>query len=192
MPNQKNIDTLNILKEKLAGAKSVIFAEYHGLTSNQVNDLRSKIKESGAEMSVAKNTLIKVALNEENPVMKSSKELSAKIDEELKGPIATIFSYSDAIASIKVLAQFAQNLVAQGREVGLPKIKAGIIDGEFASAEKIGILSSLPSREELLAKLVGTLKSPLSGLVNVLNGNQRKLVYALSAIAKKRSQESNS
>ena len=70
MPNQKNIDSLNILKGKLAKAKSVIFAEYHGLTSNQVNDLRSKIKESGAEMSVAKNTLIKVALNEENPVMR--------------------------------------------------------------------------------------------------------------------------
>jgi len=187
MPNQKNIEALNTVKEKLSKAKSVIFAEYHGLTSNQVNQLRSKIKQSGAEMSVSKNTLLKVALDE-----RLSPEAGEQLKEQLKGPIATVFSYEDAISPIKILAQFAQNLITQGREVGLPKIKAGIIDGQFTTAEKIGILANLPSREELIARLVGTMKSPLTGLVNVLNGNQRKLVYALSAVAKKKSQESNS
>ena len=134
-------------------------------------------------MSVSKNTLLKVALDE-----KLSPEAGEQLKEQLKGPIATVFSYEDAIAPIKILAQFAQNLITQGREVGLPKIKAGIIDGQFTSAEKIGILANLPTREELIAKLVSTMKSPLAGLVNVLNGNQRKLVYALSAIARKKSE----
>lgn len=178
MPNQKNKDTLDTIKEKVAKAKSVIFAEYHGLSSNQVNELRSKIKESGAELSVAKNTLLKIALKENF----SEKAGVENVEKELKGPVATIFAYEDAIAPIKVLTQFAKTLE-------LPRIKGGIIDGEFASAEKIGILSNLPSREELLAKLVGVLKSPLFGFVNVLGGNQRKLVYALSAIAEKKSKQ---
>lgn len=174
MPNQKNTDKLNTLKDELSKAKSVIFAEYHGLDANKVNQLRSRIKESGAEFTVAKNTLLKIALDEK----KSPKEAG----DQLEGPVATIFAYEDAVAPIKALADFA-------KEFELPTVKGGIIDGEFASAEKINVLSNLPAREELLARLVGTLNSPLSGLVNTLSGNQRKLVYVLSAIAEKRNEE---
>lgn len=175
MPNQTKVEKVKKLKEKIAESKSIIFAEYHGLDANQVNELRSKIKETGAEMTVAKNTLMKIALEEE-------KAGSKEVNEQLEGPVATFFGYEDAISPIKALAEFA-------KKFELPTIKIGIIDGEVTSVTKIDILSKLPSKEELLARLVGGLNAPLSGFVNVLGGSQRKLVYALSALADKKAQE---
>lgn len=174
---QKNIDKVNELKDKISKSNSMIFAEYHGLDANKVNELRAVIKETGAEMTIVKNTLLKIALEKEKA---GSKELN----EQLEGPIATVFSYEDSIAPIKAIAEFAEKFE-------FPTIKAGIIDGEFTNAAKMMILSKLPSRDELIAKLVGSLKSPLSGIISVLGGSQRNFVYALSAIADKRKKESN-
>lgn len=178
MPNEKNLNKVEELKEKLAKAKSVVFAEYHGLDANQTSDLRMKINENGGEMTVAKNTLMKIALKEENMG-------SDELDENLEGPVATFFAYEDAISPIKALVDFA-------KELELPKIKAGIFEGKFANLEKIKVLSELPSKEELLARVVGGLKSPISGFVNALGGTRNNLVYVLSAVADKKSeQESN-
>lgn len=172
MANTIKTEKVNKLKEKIAASKSLIFAEYHGLDVNQINDLRVVIKEAGGEMTVAKNTLMKVALEDK----------SDEINETLKGPIATIFSYEDAIAPIKAIADFA-------KKFNLPTIKAGIVNGEFQDATKIKILSELPSKDELIARLVGGLKSPLTGIANVLSGTNRNFVYVLSAIADKRGEE---
>jgi large subunit ribosomal protein L10 len=169
MANQIKTDKVNILREKIAKAKSMVFAEYHGLDANKVNELRAAITETGAEMTVAKNTLLKVALGEEKA---GSKELT----EHLQGPVATIFAYEDPIAPIKAIAEFAE-------EHEFPTLKAGMIDGEYTDAAKLNILSKLPSRDELIAKVVGSLKAPLSGIATVLGGTQRNFVYALSAIA---------
>jgi large subunit ribosomal protein L10 len=175
MPNQQKIEKVNKLREKIAGAKSIIFAEYHGLDANQINELRSQVKEAGADMSVAKNTLMKIALEEE-------KVGSKKVSESLEGPVATFFTQEDAITPLKAIVEFA-------KQFELPTIKIGIIDGEVTSAEKLGVLSLLPSKEELLTMLVRGLKSPITKFVNVLGGSQRKLVYALSAVADKKAQE---
>lgn len=174
MASQKSIEKINELKQKITKAKSVIFAEYHGLDANKVNELRAQIKETGAEMTVAKNTLMKIALEEAET---GSKELN----EQLDGPIATFFAYEDAISPIKALAEFAEKFE-------FPTIKAGIIAGEFTSAEKMNILGKLPSKEELLTRIVRGFSSPLTGFANVLGGGQRKIVYALSAIADKRAE----
>jgi len=175
MPNLKNIQTVQNLKEKISKAKSVIFTEYHGLSANQINELRSKIRESGAEVKVAKNSLIKIALEEE-------KVKETVFEGSLNGPTAVIFSYEDVLAPIKIIADFA-------KKIELPKIKAGIIEGIFTSAEKIEELSRLPSKDELLAKTVIGLKSPITGFVNIMGGVQRKLIYTLSAIAGERKKE---
>jgi large subunit ribosomal protein L10 len=167
MPNQKNIKLVEELQEKLSKAKSVVFAEYSGLDANKLNSLRKEIRETGAEISIAKNTLMKKVLERDD------------LEEELSGQICTIFSYEDAISPLKKLVEFVKNNE-------LPVVKLGIIDGVLTSASQIVELSKLPSREELIAQIVGGLKSPLSGIVNVLSGPQRKLVYALSAIAEKK------
>ncbi|MBI2414222.1 50S ribosomal protein L10 [candidate division WWE3 bacterium] len=172
MPNNKNVALLEELKKKVSLAKSMVFADYHGLKSNQANDLRQKMKEVGGEMSISKNSLLKIALKEKNL-------LSKEANEVLDGPVATFFAYDDAIAAIKLLADFA-------KKITLPKIRGAVVDGLFANASKVEILSQLPSRDQLIAKVVGGLKSPLTGFVNVIGGTRRNLVYVLSAIADKK------
>jgi len=171
MPNEKNIQTVQNLKEKVAKAKSITFAEYHGLSSNDINELRSKIKENDAEMIIAKNTLLKIALNDENVD-------TSNLEEDLKGPTTAIFSYTDPIAPIKTLFEFAKNLE-------LPAVKSALIEGVYNTAQQVEILSNLPSREELLAQVLHGFNAPLSGFANTIGGVQRKFVYALSALADK-------
>lgn len=172
MPNIKNKDSVKDIREKVAKAKAIVVADYHGLKVNQINDLRSRLSEQGMEMAVTKNTLLKIALKEENVTL-------GDFESHLKGPSATFFAYEDAIAPLKVLFEF-------NKEYELPVIKAGIIEGTYNDSEGVKVLSELPGKDELIARVVGGMKSPLVGLVNVLGGNQRNLVYVLSAIANKK------
>src|SRR3989344_7279152 len=118
------------------------------------------MRQAGAEMSVAKNTLLKIALKEE-------KQLVDEVEKGLKGPTATIFSYNAPGSPIKALVEFAKKLE-------LPKIKFALIEGHFTNENDVAILGALPSRDILIAQVVRVIKSPLSGLV-----------YTLYAIAKK-------
>jgi large subunit ribosomal protein L10 len=167
MPNQKNIKLVEELQEKLSKAKSVVFAEYTGLSANKLNSLRKELRETGSEVSIAKNTLIKRVLGKKD------------LADKLSGQICTIFSYEDAVSPLKKLVEFVKTNE-------LPIVKMGIFDGILTSANQIVELSKLPSRGELIAQIIGSFKSPLTGVVNVLSGPQRKLVYALSAIAEKK------
>ncbi len=160
------------LRNKISKSKSIIFTYYHGLTANNINDLRSKLEATGAEASVAKNTLLKLALKEE-------KQLTDEIEKGLKGPTATIFSYDDPVASIKALVEFAKKLE-------LPKIKFALVEGRFMDDKEVGVLSTLPSKDVLISQIIRSMKSPLSSLINVMSGNKRKLIHALSAIARKK------
>ncbi len=169
MPNQKNTETVKVLREKVSKAKSIIFADFKGLAANNASDLRQQMHDQNAEVSVSKNTLLKIALNEE-------KVATDKLEEHLKGNTVAIFSYDDAIAPLKPLVEFA-------KKFELLKIKAAVINGIFADAAQVDTISKLPSREQLIAQVIGTMKSPLSGFVNVLSGSKRKFVYAIKAIA---------
>ncbi len=170
MPNTKNTELVQELRTKVAKSKSIIFANIQGLKSNDTNDLRQKLKDQNAEVAMAKNTLLEIALKQEN------KDVT-KVSGDLKGSTIAIFGYNDPIAPIKALVEFA-------KKFELIKIKSGLVDDKYASAADVDTLSKLPSKEQLIAQVLGTMKSPLSGFVNVLSGTPRKLVYALSAIAK--------
>lgn len=170
MPNQKNKDNLTELKEKVAKAKSMTFVDYMGLKANDFNNFRSKVREDAGESVIARNTLVKIALNEEGYT-------NEEIDTLLKGPTAVIFSYEDPIATIRTIYKTS-------KELELPKVKFALVEGTYATSEEVQVLSELPSKEELIAKVVGGLKSPLSGIVNVLGGTQRQFVTVLSEIAK--------
>jgi len=163
MPSQKNKDTVASLQEKLQKSRSVVLADYRGLTVNQQRKLRNKVKDSGGELIVAKNSLIKLAL--------------AKEKLELSGPTIILFAFEDEVAPLKVLVEFA-------KENELPKAKLGFFAKETLSADQLNQLASLPAKVELMTKTVYTLKSPLSGIVSVLSGNIRKLVYVLKAVKK--------
>jgi large subunit ribosomal protein L10 len=152
--------------DKLTKAKSVVFADYKGLTMAQLSGLRNELRDQGAEFSVTKNNLIKIAL-------KDSKANTP--DEVFEGPIATLFSYEDEISPIKALVKLL-------KDSGLGKVKGGIYEEEFMDQYKVIKLASLPGKDELRAKVVGSLGAPLYGIVGVLQANLRNLVYVLDQI----------
>lgn len=175
MPSQHNQDQVKVIKDKLEKAKSVVLADYAGLSVNLQQELRAKVVEAGGELTVAKNTLLKIA----------AKELKYPVEDltdSFTGPTITLFSYEDPIAPLKALAEFA-------KDNELPSIKAGYLNKEPLSKDQVNELAKLPSKVELIAKTVGTIKAPLTGIVNVLSGNLRNLVFALKAIEKSKGGE---
>lgn len=154
------------LSEKLGNMKSAVFTCVSGYTMDDANALRAKGKKAGVDVLIAKKTLLVRALEE--------KGFSVAKDD-LEGSILTTIGYNDEIAAAKLIAELAKDR----EEI---KIVGGILEGTFVGSEAIKQLATLPTKEELLAKLVGSLNAPISGFVNVLAGNLRNLVYVLNAI----------
>ncbi len=156
--------------EELAGKikrqKSLIFTDAKGVKVKDVQAVRKELKKLDAEYKVAKKTLIDLALKKEG------KEINLS---EFSGSLASSFGYNDPISLIKVLTKLAKTNDKF-------KILGGMVEGRVLSASEIKELSKIPSKEILLAKLVGSIKSPISGFANVLQGNLRNLVGVLNAI----------
>jgi len=170
---QKKIETVDKLSEKLGRAKALIFANYQGLTHRQLEDLKKKIKPLNADLLVTKNTLLKRALEK-------SGDLKVVEDEKsLDQPTATLFIYEDLIEPLKQLAKVI-------KELNLPTIKFGILDKKIITGEEVLKLASLPAKDVLIAQLLGNMKSPITGLVFVLNSNIQKLAITLKAISEKK------
>lgn len=164
---------LDALREKYAKSKGVVFARYKGLTVNEIQDLRSRLRGESSEMMVTKKTLMGLMLSEAS----LPKETMTAMD----GPVAVVFGYEDEVAPAKVVAEFAKDHEAVG-------FYAGILDGKLIDEQGVLELSKLPSKPELLAKLVGSMKSPVNGFVNVLNGNLRGLAQVLNQIKEQKEQ----
>ena len=159
------------LKEKLGRAKALVFADYKGLSMKQLSDLRDKLREQNAEFSITKNTLLERALPSSNLQLPPS---------ILNGPTATLMAFDDQISPIKIL-------VKAFKDYTIGKIKMGFLGVEPLDEAKVIQLSTLPTKDELRGQIVGVLVAPLQGMVSVLQGNLRNLVYVLSEIQKNRS-----
>ncbi len=167
MVKENKKEQVAVIKEKFNNSELVIFAEYRGLNVADDRKLRSDFRSNSADYCVYKNNLVKIAIG----------DTVSGIDEKVfSGPTSFIFS-SDPVAPAKVICNFIKDA-----EKEVLKIKGGIYQKQFISSDKVKELASLPGREELLAKLVYVLNSPISGFVNVLHANLRKLVYALNAV----------
>ncbi len=140
------------LVETLKTAQAGVLVDYRGLTVEQDTDLRRKLREAGVEYKVVKNTLTRFA----------AKEVGLDgLDEQLNGPTSLAVSTEDPVAPAKVIADFAKN-------VECLQIKAGFIDGNVISLEEVKTLANTPSRETLIAKIMGSLNAPISNLVRTL------------------------
>ncbi|MDZ4384967.1 MAG: 50S ribosomal protein L10 [Candidatus Moranbacteria bacterium] len=158
------------LAEKLKNSKAVVFSDYKGLKVKDMTVLRRDLRAEGVDLKVLKKTLINIALKD------AGIEMDAKA---LEGQVAVAISSRDEVAAAKIIAKLAkvnENL----------KIVGGILGTKELSIAEVDALAKLPSKEELLAKLVWTLNAPVSGFVNVLAGNMRGFVTALQAIADKK------
>ena len=155
------------LAERLSKMKSAVFADYSGLSVAKMTELRRELKKQGVEIKVAKKTLIDLAFKKAG-----IKKVEAK---KLMGQIVLVLGYQDEVAPAKILYNF-------GKGEEHLKILGGILNNDFIESQAIIDLAKLPSRQELLTKLVGSIAAPLSGMINVLQGNLRNLIYVLAQI----------
>lgn len=161
------------IKEKIEAAKSIVLMNYHGLNVGEVTELRDKFRAEEVDYKVYKNTLMRRAFT----------ELGYEgLYEILKGPSSIAFSMADAVPAAKIASEFAKDHEAL-------EIKSGVLDGKVISTDMIESLAKLPSREVLIAQVLGGLNAPIQGLANVLNGTIRGLAVVLNAIAEKKEQE---
>lgn len=167
---QKRIAITDSLKDKLTRAKTVVVTDYRGLNMTQLGELRRELIKVDAEYTVAKNRL----------VVRAAKEAGYPTEDRFLGPTAVLFAYGDEIAPIKTLSAFIKTNK-------LPEIKIGYLNQELLTADRVSQLAKLPSRDELIAKVVGGFSSPLYGLVGALQGNLRDLVYTINAIKDQKS-----
>ena len=152
------------IKEKLEKAQTVVLASYQGLTVEEDTQLRKNLREAGIEYKVYKNTLVTLAARELG--------MDAGIEQYLEGPVSIAFGYEDVTAPARILNDFAKDHKKL-------ELKAGLVEGEIYDKAKLEQLASIPSKEVLIAKLLGSIKSPLSNFA-----------YLLSAIKDKKEAES--
>lgn len=155
------------LAEKLKNSKAVVFSDYKGLPVKDMMALRRELKKEGVDLKVAKKTLIKLALKD------AGFEIDAK---KFEGQLALAISAEDEVVAAKIIAKTAkanENI----------KMVGGILGTKELSASEVKALSLIPSKQELLAKLVGSINAPVSGFVNTLAGNVRGLIQVLKAVS---------
>ncbi len=165
MPTAKKEATIEELRKRLAAAKNLFFTSYAGLTVEQIGKLRRALRKDGTSYSVVKNTLFSRA---------ADTALAEALAPILVGPTAIAFAGPDPVAPAKALKTFADEVKALG-------IKAAYIDGQLVDAAQVAALASLPTKQELQAKVLGMLSSPMRGLVGVLAANPAGFVRVLSA-----------
>ncbi len=167
---EQKAQQLQELKQEFSGAQSIIFTNYIGLTVAQVSDLRRKLRAAGAEMKVAKKTLMCIAAKENG--------LPVPADKDLPGPVACIFSKTDPIVGPQVAFAF-------GKEHKQVKFLGGFFEGKLLSASDAQTLATIPGRPVLLATFAGMLQSPLRSFASIINSPLTGFARALSEKSKK-------
>ncbi|HOA28463.1 MAG: 50S ribosomal protein L10 [Candidatus Cloacimonetes bacterium] len=178
MVQQYKVDKVKDLVERLSSAKAIVLVDYKGINIEQVNELRARFRKDQVDYVVQKNTLIKIALNELN---------ITGLDDYLKGPTAVAICLDDEVSPARVLAKFKKEIM---EDLGFPTFKAGYVAGHVFSAKQLEALAGLPTREELLSKVVGSMAAPITGFMAVNQGIIRKFVYALNAVKDKQADAS--
>lgn len=174
MPNAKILSEKQAivaeLTEKLQNAAAGVIVDYRGITVAEDTDLRAKMREAGVDYFVMKNTLSRFAVK------------NAGLDElcdVLKGTTSIALCQGDPVAAAKVVSEFSKKLAAQEKFT----VKAGFVDGKVIDAAGVKALADLPSKEVLVATVLGTLIAPVRGLATVLDANISGLARVVQAIA---------
>ena len=159
------------LAEKMKNSVAGVIVSYMGITVADDTALRRKLREAGVEYAVVKNTMLRRAADQIG---------LEGLDHVLEGSTALAISATDHVAAAKILSEYAEKSKSF-------EIKAGYVEGKVIDPAGVSELAKMPPKEVLVAKVLGGLNAPISGFVNVLNGNIRGLVVALNAIAEQKS-----
>lgn len=166
MPRPEKVEQVDLLTEKLKGAKVAVLTDYRGLTVGQLQDLRGRLRAQEVEYRVVKNTLARRAAVEAG---------HPEFQDLLKGPVAIAFGYGELSVPARVLAEFTRQTRLRLEVVG------GLVEGRVMNGEQVRQTAELPSRDVLLAQLLGTLQSPVSQLVATIQAPVQQLVGLLEA-----------
>ncbi|MCE5204449.1 MAG: 50S ribosomal protein L10 [Coriobacteriales bacterium] len=167
MPLADKREIVSEIKDHFHGASAVIMTDYRGLTVKQMQALRSKLRESGAEVKVYKNTLTELAL----------RELALpSMDSMLAGPTAFVFATGDPVGPAKAIMDFAKTNKSL-------EVKGGFVDHVVVGADDIKALAALPSRDVLIAQIMGAMLSPVRGFMSMCNAPAGALARVMKAVA---------
>ncbi len=174
LTRQRKAELVKDLASKFEQSKAAFLVDFKGLSVEEVTEVRKALRSVGSELKVARNTLAKRALADHE-------QESAVLSEKLVGTNAFVFAYEEAPASAKTLTGFAKDLECL-------KIKGGVMGGEELDENRIKFLATLPGKDELRAKLLGTLQAPASQLARALAGVPQGMVTVLKAYSDKQNE----
>jgi large subunit ribosomal protein L10 len=172
MARPEKVAEVQAITEKIQAAKSIVLADYAGLTVEQMTIFRAQCREQQVQCRVVKNRLAKIACD--------NAELS-ELKDHLTGPIAMIFGPESQVDPAKITVNFAKDNEAM-------EIKAGFLDGQILDTAAVVALSMVPSKDELIAKMMGSINSPLTGLAMTFNGVISGLARVIDAVAKQKAE----
>jgi len=175
MARPEKVAEVTAIAERIQSAQSMVLADYTGLTVLQMTEFRRICKAASVECRVVKNRLARIAAdNADMGVMK----------DHLTGPTAIMFGPESQVDPAKVVADFAKTNEAM-------EIKGGFLDGEYLDKGQVLALSRVPSKDELIAKMMGSINSPVTGIAMVMNGVAGALARAIDAVAKQKAEAAN-
>lgn len=167
MPTATKEGLVAEIKDRFNDAGAVIMIDYRGLTVKEMQALRARLRETGSEVKIYKNSLTEIAI----------RELALpSMDQYLEGPTAFVFIADDAVAPAKALTAFAKEHQAL-------ELKGGFVQNQVVGAEGVKAIATLPSTEELIARLMGTMQNPIVGFARVLNGPVEAFARTVQAVA---------
>ena len=167
---EQKAEQVELLSEKLKKAKVAVLTDYRGLTVSQIQELRGKLRSGDVEYRIVKNTLARRAAEAAGvPALQS----------ELEGPVAIAFGYDDLSLPSKLINEFVRSTRLK------LDVKGGLVEGRVFSPEQVKQLADLPSRETLIAQLLGTLQSPVGQLVAIMQTPHQQLLGVLNAYKNK-------
>ena len=174
MSKPQRQDMVQALKAELQASPDVYLTDFTGLDVLRMTELRRRLRVAGVKYIVVKNTLMQRALAENDVT---------ELDEHLTGPTGVVLAGEDPVSAAKVLTEFV-------KEHERPAIKVGFLDGKIVTPEDVQRLAKLPSRDQLLAQLAGTMQAPVAGFLGALNGLLYQFVGAVEALRAQRRAES--
>ena len=175
MKRSKKQEVIEILKKDFTEYDAAVMVDYRGLNVAQISDLRNKLREQTCSLKVVKNTFSAIA---------SEGTQFEALKDKFQGPTAFAFTKGNPVQMAKILTEYSK----QNENL---KLKLGFLRGKLLTSDELKEVAKLPPKEVLLARLIGAIQSPVSGLLSVIQGPARSLVCAINAVAEKRKDNGN-
>lgn len=175
MNKEQKVEAIEEIKEMIKSSDAIYLTDFSGLTVEEVNDLRKEFYKSGLKYKVVKNTLTVRALKETD---KYTSHLE-KLTESLNGPTGIVYSLNNPVAPAKIIKKFFD-------KIEKPKLKVAVVENELYNSKSLNTLASLPSKEEVISSILGSLNAPASGIVGSINAVMRDLFSVIEEVAKKK------